>query len=147
MQEINEYIVNRIRTDVSIISLMGITVGDYRIYYWNPNIDIIYNSTTPAAILYRTAGKKRPSKWSYPEQKMPLFVYFRVLSYLQATANSVADRIENLFDQLNFQTTSYNVKGAEVISRVDGDCEGTPEKPIWVVHTSFDFKNVFYRGS
>jgi len=145
MLETNAEIIDIILADNTIKTLLGHTSDDERIYAWNPSEDIIYSSSKKGAILYKEATGKRPPRWSYPHQFSNSTLFFKVVSIDQETTDKIGERLIDLFDIKNIQTTNWHIKHIELVSYNDSVPEGTPPNTQWVKVVSFMFSNVFRR--
>ena len=147
MLEIDALIVNKIITDATMISLMGITVQDNRVYAWYPATDISYVvDTTEVAIIYRDSMGGRPFEWSYPSQMPDIQYFFRILSISQLKLRQSAERLIELFDKSSLESTNWSVKWIELSSITDGMFEGSPTHPIMSKNVTFAFNVVVNRG-
>lgn len=147
MIETDEYLVQKIINDTSLISLMGITVNDKRIYAWYPTFDLVYESSFPCAIVYRKSVRGRAGgNWSYPNQYPDMGYYLRTLSINQLVLGQVAERLIELFDETyKANTLSWIIGKIEINSVVDAPTEGDAGNPIFVKVVSFSFSNFFKR--
>jgi len=146
MIETDEYLVQKIKNDASLISLMGISGSDQRIYAWYPTFDIVYESSYPCAIVYRKSVRGRGGDWSYPNQYPDLAYYLRALSIDQLVLGQVTERLIELFDETyKDYTTSCIIGKIGINSVVDAPTEGDAGNPIFVKVVSFSFSNFFKR--
>jgi len=146
MIETDEYLVQKIIADSTLISLMGITGSDKRIYAWYPTFDIVYKSSYPCAIVYRKSVRGRGGDWSFPYQYPDMAYYLRTLSIDQLVLGQVAERLIELFDESYKEyTTSWIIGKIEINSIVDAPTEGDAGNPIFVKVVSFSFSNFFKR--
>jgi len=146
MIETDEYLVQKIKNDASLISLMGISGSDQRIYAWYPTFDIVYESSYPCAIVYRKSVRGRGGDWSYPNQYPDLAYYLRALSIDQLVLGQVTERLIELFDETyKDYTTSWIIGKIGINSVVDAPTEGDAGNPIFVKVVSFSFSNFFKR--
>lgn len=144
MIETDEYLVQKIIADATLISLMGITGSDKRVYAWYPTFDIVYSTSYPCAIVYRKSVRGRGGEWSYPNQYPDMAYYLRTLSIDQLVLGQVAERLINLFDETyKASTTSWIIGKIEINSVVDAPTEGDAGNPIFVKVVSFSFSNFF----
>jgi hypothetical protein len=144
MIETDEYLVQKIINDASLISLMGISVNDKRIYAWYPTFDIVYESSYPCAIVYRKSLRGKGGSWSYPNQYPDMGYYLRTLSINQLVLGQVAERLIELFDETyKAKTISWIIGKIEINSVVDAPTEGDAGNPIFVKVVSFSFSNFF----
>jgi len=144
MIETDEYLVQKIIKDTTLISLMGISVSDKRIYAWYPTFDIVYESSYPCAIVYRKSVRGRAGSWSYPNQYPDMSYYLRTLSINQLVLGQVAERLIVLFDETyKASTTSWIIGKIQINSIVDAPTEGDAGNPIFVKVVSFSFSNFF----
>ena len=141
MLEIDAYVVNKIRTDSTMITLLGITSSDYRIYMQFPSENISY-VTSEAAIIYRNSMGSRDRKWSYPSQISNIMYFFRVLSVSQVKVRQIIERLLNLFDKSSIETASWLVKWVELMGITDGPIEGTPTNLVYSCNITFAFNVV-----
>lgn len=145
MIETDEYLVQKVIADATLISLMGISGSDKRIYAWYPTFDIVYESS-PCAIVYRKSVRGRGGDWSYPNQYPDMAYYLRTLSTDQLVLGQVAERLIALFDETyKDYTTSWIIGKIEINSVVDAPTEGDAGFPIFVKVVSFSFSNIFKR--
>ena len=147
MIEIDEYIVSTVIGDATMISLMGITGIDNRIFAWYPTHDIIYNDIKPAALIFRSSSGSRPGgNYSYPSQIPNINYFFRAMSLDQLVLGQVAERLMDLFDEkYNVLLTNLGIKKMGIIGRTDVPTEGDAGNPIYVKTVSFSFTNVVRR--
>lgn len=147
MIEIDEYVVNKITGDATMISLMGIDVNDNRVYAWYPSFDVVYTATYLAALIFRKAsGSRSGGLYSYPSQIPNISYHFRVLSKSQLVLGQVAERLIDLFDeQYNVLLTNFGIKKISVIGNSDAPTEGDAGNPIYVKTVSFSFSTVVKR--
>jgi hypothetical protein len=146
MIETDKYLVQTIITDSTLISLMGITAQDKRVYAWYPTIDVTYETSYPCAIVYRKSIRGRGGSWSYPNQYPDMSYYLRTLSINQLVLGQVAERLIDLFDEKYKQyTTSWIIGKSEINSIVDAPTEGDAGNPIFVKVVSFSFREFFKR--
>lgn len=147
MIEIDEYIVNTITGDATMITLMGIDASDQRVYAWYPSFDVVYSSTYPAALVFRKASGSRPGEfYSYPSQIPNISYHFRVLSKSQLVLGQVAERLIDLFDdKYNVLLTNFGIKKISVSGNSDAPTEGDAGNPIYVKTVSFSFSSVVKR--
>jgi hypothetical protein len=147
MLELDSLVVAQIVNDAQMISLMGITVDDDRVYAWYPTSDIVYTiNQAEVAIIYRNSFGSRPASWSYPTQFPNLQYFFRVLSISQLKLRQTTERLIELFDKTAMQSTNWAVKWIEVIGAADGMYEGSPTQPILSKNVTFAFNVVVKRG-
>ena len=131
MIEIDEYVVSTVVGDATMISLMGITGTDNRIFAWYPTHDIVYGNTNPAAIVYRIPN---------------INYFFRCLSVDQLVLGQVSERLMDLFDEkYNVLLTNLGIKKIGIIGNSDAPTEGDVGNPIYVKMVSFSFTNVVRR--
>jgi len=149
MNEINEYIVDTITSDSTMISLMGITANDHRVYSWYPSFDIVYSNTYPAALVFRIAsGSRFGDSYSYPSQIPNINYHFRALSKSQLVLGQVAKRLMDLFDEkYNVLLTNFGIKKISIIGNSDAPTEGDAGNPIYVKVVSFSFSNIVKRSN
>ena len=147
MIEIDEYIVSTIVGDATMISLMGIDANNNRVYAWFPSHDIVYNTTYPAALVFRKASGARPGEYySYPSQIPNINYHFRALSKSQLVLGQVAERLMYLFDEKYSVTlTNFGIKKISIIGNSDAPTEGDAGNPIYVKTVSFSFSNLVRR--
>jgi hypothetical protein len=146
MIETDQYLVQKVITDATLISLMGITVQDKRIYAWYPAMDIVYESSYPCAIAYRKTVRGRGGEWSYPNQFPNIAYYLRTLSINQLVLGQVAERLIDVFDETYLDTTtSWLIGKISINSVTDAPTEGDAGNPIFVKVVSFSFSNIFKR--
>jgi hypothetical protein len=147
MIEIDEYIVTTIIGDATMISLMGIDASNNRVYAWYPSHDVVYNSTYPAALVFRKSSGSRPGEnYSYPSQIPNINYHFRALSKDQLVLGQVAERLMNLFDEkYNVLLTNFGIKKISIIGNSDAPTEGDAGNPIYVKIVSFGLTNVVRR--
>ena len=146
MIETDRYLVQKVITDATLISLMGITAGDKRIYAWYPTFDITYENSFPCAIVYRKSLRGKGGEWSYPNQYPSMSYYLRTLSINQTVLGQVAERLIDLFDETyKDYTASWIIGKIEIGSVVDAPTEGDAGNPIFVKVVSFSFSHVFKR--
>jgi len=146
MIETDEYLVQKAINDATLISLMGITANDKRIYAWYPTIDVIYESSYPCAVTYRKSIRDRGAEWSYPNQFPNIFYYLRTLSIDQLVLGQVTERLTDLFDETyKDYTTSWIIGKINLNSVMDAPTEGDAGNPIFVKVVSFSFSNIFKR--
>jgi hypothetical protein len=146
MIETDRYLVQTIIADATLISLMGITADDKRIYAWYPTFDIVYNSSNPCAIVYRKSIRGRGGDWSYSNQYPDMAYYLRTLSINQTVLGQVTERLIEVFDeQYKVYTTSWMIGKIEISSVVDAPTEGDAGNPIYVKVVSFGFREFFKR--
>jgi hypothetical protein len=146
MIETDKYLVQKVINDATLISLMGISVPDKRIYAWYPTFDILYESSYPCAIVYRKSVRGRAGSWSYPNQMPDMSYYLRTLSIDQRVLGQVAERLNDLFDETYKEyTTSWIIGKIEINSILDAPTEGDAGNPIFVKVVSFSFTNMFRR--
>jgi hypothetical protein len=146
MIETDEYLVQKVINDATLISLMGITVNDKRIYAWYPAIDVIYESSYPCAVTFRKSIRGRGAEWSYPNQFPNIFYYLRTLSIDQLVLGQVTERLTGLFDETyKDYTTSWIIGKININSVMDAPTEGDAGNPIFVKVVSFSFSNIFKR--
>lgn len=146
MIETDEYLVQKIINDASLISLMGISGSDQRTYAWYPTFDIVYETNYPCAIVYRKSVRGRGGAWSYPNQYPDIGYYLRTLSINQLVLGQVAERLIELFDETyKDYTTSWIIGKISINSVVDAPTEGDAGNPIFVKVVSFSFSNFFKR--
>lgn len=146
MLELDEYCVTKIRTDASMVSLMGITATDYRVYSWYPAGDVYYTvGVSEAAIIYRNSCGSRPYKWSYPKQFPNITYYFRVMSIDKSKLGQASKRLIKLFDMTSIETTSWRVKWIELSGDSPGPMEGSPTMPIVSRNVMFKFSVVLQK--
>lgn len=147
MLEIDAQVVSRIAVDATMISLMGITASDNRIYAWYPATDIAYVlGVNELAIIYRDSMGGRPFNWSYPSQIPNITYFFRILSISQLKLRQCAERLIELFDKTSIETTSWGVKWIELSGSADGMNEGGPTHPIVSKNVTFAFNVVVKKG-
>lgn len=147
MLELDTLVVNAIESDATMISLMGITASDTRVYAWYPSKDIEYVvGQKEVCIIYRSSMGGRPFNWSYPSQMPDLLYFFRVLSISQLKLRQTSERLITLFDQQSLSSTSWAVKWISLVGYADGMMEGSPTKPIMSKNVSFDFGVTVKRG-
>ena len=142
MFELKEPIYSTVTTDATIISLMGITSGDLRMYSLNPPEDVIYSDAVPAAITYFLKIGRRPNNYSYPSQEGNAFLFFRILSIDNLIAENIADRLKVLFDKMTIESDNYVVKTVMLNDMTPSDSEGSPTKPVFIINVSFRLTNV-----
>lgn len=146
MIETDEYLVQKVIADASLISLMGISGSDQRIYAWYPTFDVVYETSYPCAIVYRKSIRGRGGDWSYPNQYPDIGYYLRTLSINQLVLGQVAERLIELFDETyKDYTTSWIIGKITINSVVDAPTEGDAGNPIFVKVVSFSFSNIFKR--
>jgi hypothetical protein len=146
MIETDRYLVQTVINDASLISLMGITSQDKRIYAWYPTFDITYHTDYPCAIIYRKTIRGRGGAWSYPNQYPDMTYYLRTLSTDQTILGQVAERLIELFDEKYKEyTTSWIIGKIGINSVVDAPTEGDAGNPIFVKIVSFGFNEFFKR--
>lgn len=146
MIETDEYLVQKVINDATLISLMGITVNDKRIYAWYPTMDVVYESSYPCAIAYRKSVRGRGAEWSYPNQYPNVAYYLRTLSINQLVLGQVAERLIDVFDETyKDYTTSWIIGKISINSVTDAPTEGDAGNPIFVKVVSFSFNNIFKR--
>lgn len=147
MLELDQLVVDRITTDAQLISLMGITAEDDRVYAWYPISDIIYTlGSAEVAIIYRNSFGGRPFNWSYPTQVPNIQYFFRVLSISQLKLRQTAERLIELFDKTSMESINWAVKWIEQTGCADGIYEGSPTQPILSKNVTFAFNVVVKRG-
>lgn len=146
MIETDKYLVQKVINDATLISLMGISGSDKRIYAWYPTFDILYESSYPCAIVYRKSVRGRAGSWSYPNQMPDMSYYLRTLSTDQRVLGQVAERLSDMFDETYKEyTTSWIIGKIEINSVLDAPTEGDAGNPIFVKVVSFSFTNMFRR--
>jgi hypothetical protein len=147
MIEIDEYIVSTVIGDATMVSLMGITASDNRIFAWYPSHDITYSDTQPAALIFRSSSGPRPGElYSFPSQIPNINYFFRALSLDQLVLGQVSERLMDLFDEkYNVLLTNLGIKKMGIIGRSDVPTEGDAGNPIYVKIVSFSFTNVVRR--
>lgn len=146
MIETDRYLVQTIINDASLISLMGITGSDKRVFAWYPTFDITYDTAYPCAIVYRKSVRGRAGSWSYPNQMPDMSYYLRTLSIDQLVLGQVAERLSDLFDETYKEyTTSWIIGKIGINSILDAPTEGDAGNPIFVKVVSFSFNNIFRR--
>ena len=147
MIEIDEYVVSTVIGDATMITLMGITGTDNRIFAWYPTHDIVYGNTNPAAIVYRkSSGGRTGDNYSYPSQIPNINYFFRCLSIDQLVLGQVAERLMDLFDEkYNVLLTNLGIKKIGIMGNSDAPTEGDVGNPIYVKMVSFSFTNVVRR--
>lgn len=146
MLELDKEVVDIIKDDATMISLMGITTSDNRVYAWYPASDIVYTAQKDTAIIYRNSMGGRPFNWSYPSQIPNIQYFFRVLSISQLKIRQVSERLIELFDLTSISSTSWSVKWITLSSYADGMTEGSPTHPILSKNVLFSFNIVVKRG-
>lgn len=146
MLEIDAAVVSKIASDATMISLMGITVSNNRVYDWYPQDRIIFSASNQSAIIYRNSLGSRNYNWSYPSEMPRLTYYFRILSINQLNLNQVNEKLIDLFDMTTIQTTNWSVKWIELSGSVDGPIEGDPTYPIYTKDVNFNFSTLVKRG-
>ncbi len=147
MIEIDEYVVDTITTDNTMKTLMGISASDNRIFAWYPSFDIVYDSNSPAAIVFRkSSGSRTGANYSFPSQIPNINYFFRVLSINQLVLGQVAERLMDLFDEkYNVTLTNLGIKKIGMIGNSDAPTEGDAGNPIFVKMVSFSFTTVVRR--
>jgi len=147
MIEIDEYVVTTITEDSTMITLMGISANDNRVFAWYPSFDIVYSSNSPAAIVFRkSSGSRTGANYSYPSQIPNINYFFRVLSINQLVLGQVAERLMDLFDEkYNVTLTNLGIKKIGMIGNSDAPTEGDAGNPIYVKMVSFSFSTVVRR--
>lgn len=147
MLEIDTEVVQMIETDSTLISLMGITSSDTRVYAWYPATDIEYViGQKEVCIIYRNSLGGRPFNWSYPSQLPDILYFFRVLSVSQLKLRQVAERLIEIFDKQSIETTNWAAKWIELAGNADGMMEGSPTHPIMSKNVTFNFRILVQRG-
>jgi hypothetical protein len=147
MLELDSLVVNRIESDATMISLMGITSEDTRVYAWYPAIDLEYIlGVKEVAIIYRNSMGGRPFEWSYPSQIPDISYFFRVLSISQLKVRQTSERLIELLDKTSMESTNWIVKWIELMGYTDGMTEGSPTHPIVSKNCTFSFKIVVKKG-
>lgn len=146
MLEIDSAIAARIVEDADMISIMGITASDDRVYAWYPQQDIVYTQGgSEVAIIFRSSNGGRSNNWSYPSQSPDIAYFFRILSISQLKSSQCAERLIALFDKTSLQTDNWNVKWIEQSGYSDGMMEGSPTHRIVSKNVTFVFKIVLSR--
>jgi hypothetical protein len=146
MLELDALVVNRIKTDATMISLMGINSLDDRIYAWYPAIDIEYIlNLQEVAIIYRNYMEGREMNWSFPSQMPNIKYFFRILSVSQLKLRQCTERLIALFDQTSLTSANWITKWIELSSVADGMMEGSPTYPILSKNVLFTFNVVVRR--
>ena len=147
MIEIDEYVVSTVTGDATMISLLGISASDNRIFSWYPAHDIVYSSNSPAAIVFRkSSGSRTGANYSYPSQIPNINYFFRVLSISQLVLGQVAERLMDLFDEkYNVLLTNLGIKKIGIRGNSDAPTEGDVGNPIYVKLVSFSFSIVVKR--
>ena len=145
MIEIDAAVTTRITTDNTLKGYLGATAGDTRLYSWYPVRDIVYTSSTPAAIIYGNNMGGRSHLWSFPDQIPNAIYFFRVLSIGKLKLENISERLIALFDKTSITTTHFSVKWIVIAGCTDGANEGSVTNPIFVKNVSFSFSNVFRR--
>lgn len=147
MLELDALTVDRITTDATMISLMGITASDDRVYAWYPATDIVYTlGSTEVAIIYRNSMAARPFRWSFPTQIPNITYFFRILSISQLKLRQCAERLIELFDKSSMESDNWHVKWIEITGVADGMNEGSPTMPIVSKNVTFAFNIVVKKG-
>ena len=148
MLEIDKAVVDTITTDSDMISLMGITSSDKRVYAWYPFKDIVYTiNVSEVAIIYRNSIGMRPFLWSYPSQISNITYFFRVLSISQLKVRQTSEKLIDLFDMSSIDTDNWSVKWIELGGIADGMNEGSPTLPIVSKSITFNFTIVVKKGT
>jgi hypothetical protein len=144
MLELDKLVVNRIITDSSMISYLGTTANDNRVYAWYPATDIVYTTgIAEAAIIYRNSIlRERPYNWSYPSQIPNIQYFFRILSISQLKLGQISERLIDLFDLTSLESDNWTVKWIELSSAINGMNEGSPTHPIISKNVTFSFNIV-----
>jgi len=147
MIDIDTYIVSTVINDATMISLLGITATDNRIFAWYPTHDIVYNDVSPAVMVFRKGSGGRPGAYfSYPSQIPSINYFFRCLSIDQLVLGQVAERLLDLFDEkYNVTLTNFGIKKIGVIGNSDAPTEGDVGNPLYVKVVSFSFTNIVKR--
>ena len=147
MLELDALTVSRITGDATMISIMGITSGDDRVYAWYPAEDITYTiNVNEVAIIYRNSLGKRPFRWSYPSQIPDITYFFRVLSISQLKLRQASERLIELFDKTSMDSDNWSAKWIELTGYADGMNEGSPSQPIVSKNVTFAFSIVVKKG-
>jgi hypothetical protein len=147
MLEIDKAIVDRVKNDATIQTIMGGTATDRRIYAWYPTGDIIYTEgRVEVAIIYRVAVEGYAWRWSYPSQFADMQLFMRVLSISQLKLGQTAERLIDLFDKGSLQTTNWSVRWIQIVSMVEGMNEGEGTKPIHTRNVSFMLQTILRRN-
>lgn len=147
MLELDSLVIDRIEADATMISLMGITAEDNRIYAWYPATDISYViNQIETAIIFRNSIGSRPGSWSYPSQVPNISYFFRILSISQLKLRQSAERLIELFDMSSMESANWSVKWIELSGVADGMYEGSPTHPIMSKNVTFAFTTVVKRG-
>ena len=147
MIEIDEYVVDTVTNDSTMINLLGVSADDNRIYAWYPAHDVTYSDSEPAAIVFRDSlGSRSGSNYSYPSQIPNINYFFRCLSIDQLVLGQVAERLLDLFDEkYNVLLDNFGIKKMAIAGSSAGPTEGDVGNPIYVRMVSFNFSNVVRR--
>jgi hypothetical protein len=145
MLEISKYLLDSIKADNSLKTLLGADSSDERTYSWNPPFQILFSSTYKAAIFYRDSQNPRPTLNSYPSQKGNIYYYFSIESPNKNLVNQIAEYLISKFDNKPFVTTNWRIGSLILNQSAEGVIGGTATTPIYKRNLSFLMGNIFKR--
>jgi hypothetical protein len=146
MLEISDYILDELKDDATLITLLGADSNDSRIYSWNPPFNIIFSPIRKAAIFYRYNQNPRPTEYSYPSQKGNIYFYFSVESPDKTLTKQIGEEIVSLFESKPFSTNNWKIGNVIMNGSSEGVIGGTGSIPIHKQNVSLLLKDIFKRG-
>jgi hypothetical protein len=121
MREIREYIFDTLVADPTVQTLTGYTASDNRIYLDWPPDEVVLNSTYPSYISYGFPGVIPIDLTVYVEaaQRDDLLLDINEWALTPDTRDSLGYRIETLFKDHSFYTSSYRVVFMSLMEKSD----------------------------
>jgi hypothetical protein len=153
MDEVFQYIINLIRSNPDILSLLGgiisdppVDADDDRIYGYPGTTDIVYDSTRQAAIIYKDSLSPMPNKFSYPSQRPDSTIYFQVVGVNKTVVKQVEEELHTLLNLIPpFTTTNWKIGTIMIQGSDDSSDEGTATYPLIIRNVRMRLKEVFKR--
>jgi len=133
MQEIIEYILDKMRDDSVLPTMLGSSEADDRIYGWNPPFDILYSDSEKAAIFYKESQDPRGNEFSFPSQKGNIKFILQVVSPDKTLVIEIYDYLDTLFCDPysnSFETDNWRV----LVTKNDGYSSGEIGNPGKILH-------------
>jgi hypothetical protein len=109
MRDLNRLIYNTIRLDPQYITLTGATTQDPRIYKLYTPAHIEVSEEKPAYSVYGIMGSSKPPVWVLTAQRNNYAYRLEVFSVIDTLLTEVCERLEEIFRDKHFQTTTYVV--------------------------------------
>jgi hypothetical protein len=120
MKEIKEYIYSRLISDSTLLSLLGVSNGDKRVYHLGAEVNYEVNEKKKGFIIYYTNQGAQTDELN-SQTLPPISVTFDIYAISWNAAIEIAERLDVLFTvSLDFTTTNYRCFNIRKENQIDG---------------------------